>query len=146
MLATAIPDVLVGDDHPAVPGRVLDHPLDEAAVGLLDVRLPGQLGLRVTEAHRQRVADPFQFSRRQHARAARGRDVPLDAAAREGRCEQLAQAALQVSDLAAQVGAEAPLSALGNVDPGRERRRPVDLIEQFGQVILLPARRLRGRF
>ena len=146
MLATAIADVLIGDDHPAVLRGLGDHPLEQATVRLLDVRLPPQLRLGVAQAQRECVAYPLQLAGRQHPRTAHGTDLPLEAPTRKGRREELAQPPLEVADLAAQVGAGQAVGALGDIDPGRERRRPVDLIEQFGQGTLLPARRLRNRF
>jgi hypothetical protein len=134
MLATALADVLVGDDHPAVALGSGDHLLEQAAVGLLDVGAPGELGLGVAESARKRVADALELAGGEHPRAADRADAPLEAGTREGGGEQLAEPAVERGDLAPQVLARAPLRGLGD-RPARQdgagcRRQVLGLIER----------------
>jgi hypothetical protein len=145
VLAAAVADVLVGEDDPAVLGGVGDHPLEQPAVFLLDVGLPGDLGLRVAQAQGEGVAHPLELAGRKHPRAADGADAPIDAPARKRRGEKLSKPPFQVGDLASQVSPRQTVGALGNLHPGRERG-PVDLIEQFGQGDSPSARGLRLGF
>ena len=62
VLAAAVADVLVRDDHPAVPVGVGDHPLDQAAIGLLDVRLAPELDLGVAQPQREGVAHALELA------------------------------------------------------------------------------------
>jgi hypothetical protein len=145
VLAAAVADVLIGDDHPPVPARVGDHPLEQAPVGLLDIGLPAELDLSVAQARRERVADALELTGLEHPWATDRSDAPLESAARDGRGEELAEASLEVRDLPAQVGPGQPLRALGDLGPDGESGA-FDLIENCGQGTLLPARRLRAGF
>jgi hypothetical protein len=76
-----------------------DHRLEQPAVGLLDVGLALQLEARVAQPQGEGVANPLELAGREHARAAGGAHSPLEAAAREGRGEGLAEGALEPRDL-----------------------------------------------
>jgi len=71
--------------------RRRDHRLEELAVRLLHVGLPGELGLRVAQAHGERVADALQLAGGEDARAPDGAHLPLEAPSGKGRREGLAQ-------------------------------------------------------
>jgi hypothetical protein len=95
-----------------------DHRLEGAAVGLLDVRPAAELGPGVAQPQRERVADTLELAGVEHPRAADRADAPVDALPREGRGERLAQLALELPDLPAQLVAREPLGLSG----GGERR------------------------
>jgi hypothetical protein len=118
VLATRVADVLAGDDHPAVALGRGDHRLEHTPVGLLDVRAAGELRACVAHPQRQSVAHPLELAGAQHPRPAEGADPPVDVAPREGRGEGLAELALELADLAAQIVAGEPLGVPG----GRQRR------------------------
>jgi hypothetical protein len=103
-----------------VGGGVGDHLLDQRAVSLLDLGDIGQLGARVGEAVRHRVAHLLEPGDVEDARAARCGHAPLDSGAGEGGAEQAGQLGLHTGDLAAQVVAGTALVGLG--DLGLERR------------------------
>ena len=91
-----------------------DHPLDQAAVGLLDVGTPCELGASVAKPQCERIADPLELPGGEHPRPADCTDPPLEALAREGGAEQLGELALDLADLAPQVVAGAALRGLGD--------------------------------
>jgi hypothetical protein len=95
-----------------------DHRLENASVGLLGVGPTRELGTRVAESQRQGVADPLELAGAQHPRPADRADAPVDPAPREGRCEGLAQLALELADLATQLVTGEPLGISG----GGQRR------------------------
>jgi hypothetical protein len=79
--------------------RVSDHPLDQDPVRLLDVGPARDLRLRLAHPDHESVANPLKLGRPEDPRAAGGADAPIDAAAREGGGPQLAEPALEPSDL-----------------------------------------------
>src|SRR5436190_102642 len=99
VLAAPVADVLVGDDHPTVPAGVVDHPLEQSPLGLLDLGVASELDLSVAQARRERVADPFELAGLEDPRPTDRPDAPLEAAAREGGREQLAEPPLEIADL-----------------------------------------------
>jgi hypothetical protein len=127
--AAALADVLVGDDHPAVALRGGDHPLDQGAVGLLDVGLPGELGLGVAQPEREGVTDPLELAGGEHPRPTDGADPPLEPGPRKGGSEELAETAFEVGNLTPQVVAREALGACRyrcaeRIGAGRRRRDP----------------------
>jgi hypothetical protein len=113
-----------------------DHRLEELAVRLLHVCLPGQLCPRVAQAQGERVADALQLPGSEDARAPDGPHLPLESPSREGRGEGLSQRSLQAGDLPAQVVARAPLGGLDRAGSWRlvEVRRydRLAVFEHFG--------------
>jgi hypothetical protein len=107
--AAALADVLVGDHHPPMSLRRGDHRLEQAAVRLLDLGLPCELGARVAGPPHERVPDALEISGREDPRPAHRADAPLEPLA--GKCgrEQLSELALERGDLAAQIVACAAL-------------------------------------
>jgi hypothetical protein len=87
----------------------LDHLLEQRPVALLDRSPPGDLGLGLAQARRERVANPLELGQAEHPRAAGGGDPPLDPAAGEGGREQLAEPPLEERDLATQLGPDPAL-------------------------------------
>jgi hypothetical protein len=138
--ATALADVVVGDDHPAVALGLGDHPLHEAPVGLLDLGLARELGLRVAQPQGEGVANPLELPGREHAGPADGADPPFQAGTREGGREKLAEPALELADLAPEVLAGTALGARGHrrrqIDAGRRHTDP-GLFERFGHARFL---------
>ena len=61
---------------PSWRSGVGDHRLEQAAVGLLDLGPPPQLGLSVRSARRERVAHPLQLADAEHPRPADGAHAP----------------------------------------------------------------------
>jgi hypothetical protein len=155
--AAGLADVVVGDDHPAMAVRGGNHPLDQAAVRLLDLRAAGELRLRVAQAQGQSVAYPLQLGGRKQPRPADRTDPPLEPGPREGRGEELAEATLEIGDLTPEVVARELLGARGNrraenIGAGRGPR-DLGLVEHGwhgGSLTRLPARSIliprRGRF
>jgi hypothetical protein len=140
MPTAALADILVGDDHPAVAFRLGDHPLDQPPVGLLDVGSARELRLGVAQPQGEGVPDPLELPGREHARTADGADAPVQAGAREGGGEQLAEPALELRDLAPEVVAGPAFGACGHrrqqIGAGR-RGGDTGLFERFGHARLL---------
>jgi hypothetical protein len=101
--AAALADVLVRDHHPPMSLRRGDHRLEQPAVCLLDLGLPGELRARVAHAPHERVPDPLEVSRRQDPGPAHGPDPPLEPLAGKRGREQLSELSLERADLAAQI-------------------------------------------
>jgi hypothetical protein len=131
--AAALADVVVGDDHPTVALGRGDHPLDEAAVRLLGLGPPRELGAGVAKPQRQGVAEPLELADREHPRAAERTDAPFDPPAREGGAEHVPELALDPADLAAQVGARAALGGLGRRRRGERRRSVGQLVDSVSR-------------
>ena len=109
VLALAVADVLVRDLNPGIALGLGDHALDEAAVSLLDVGAPGDLGLGIADANEESVADPLQLSSAEDAGAANGSNGPIDSLARERGGPKLGELLLEAGDLAAKLVADGPL-------------------------------------
>lgn len=103
MLAAGLADVLVADADPPVLGRVGDHPLDQLPVRLLMIGAAGDLGSGLGEAVGQGVAGGLELGQAEDPRPAGRSDGPVDAQAREGGGEELAELALHPRDLAAKL-------------------------------------------
>jgi hypothetical protein len=103
VLALPLADVVVRDADPVVLLRVGDHSLDQEAVRFLDVGAASDLSLRLAHPDHESVANPLELSRAEYPRAAGGANAPIDAVAREGRGPELAEPALEPSDLTPEV-------------------------------------------
>jgi len=103
MLAAGLADVLVANPDPAVIGRVGDHPLDQLTVDLLGVGAPGDLRPGLGEAMGERVPGPLELGHPEDPGSTGSADGPLDAEARKGRGEELAELALHAGDLTTQL-------------------------------------------
>lgn len=118
--------------------RGLDHPLEEVAVGLLDVGLAGEFGASVAKPERERIANPLEVAGAENPRAADRADRPVEAAARKRRREQLAELALKPADLAAKVLARPPFGLTRRRMRRSERRRPrlprIGSLDNFGHL------------
>jgi hypothetical protein len=119
-----------------VAPRVGDHPLEQAAVLLLGVSSPGELGASVAQPQGERVPGALEVAAAKHPRAADRSDAPVEVLAREGGGEELTELALEAGDLAPQVVAGAALGGLGQrLEGGRPRRRrrgSLELLERLG--------------
>ena len=107
VLALAVADVFVRDLNPGIALGLGDHALHEAAVSLLDVGTPRDLGLGLADADQERVANPLQLSSAEDAGAANGSDRPVDSLSGEGRSPELGELLLEAGDLAAKLVADA---------------------------------------
>ena len=101
-------------------GGVGDHPLEPAAVSLLDVRATPDLRLGLPDADDERVPNPLELGHAEDARTSRGTHAPVDPLAGESARPELAQASLELADLAPQLGTCEPLVRRPD---GRRRRR-----------------------
>lgn len=119
MAAARLADVGAGDAQPLVLGGRGEHPLQQLAVGGLDL---GALGERLAcrgDPRHQRVADPLQLAEADDARLARRRrHAGLDREARERLGREPRQLPLQAADLAPQIGSRQALVALRGLNPG----------------------------
>lgn len=142
MAARTLPHVLRRDAHPSVARRIRDHRLDQAAIGLLDLPAPTELGLGVPQPDGERIAHPLQLRDAEHSGATQSRHGPFDSLAGERRGEELAKPLLEGSDLEAQIVTDTPLRELvrpwveeqGIEGLGRRRRgaRRLDLQKFVG--------------
>ena len=86
-----------------------DHPLEQAAVGLLGVDPATELGAGVAQPQRERVAGALELAEREDPRAADGADAELEALPGEGGRKELAELVFEAGDLVAKVAARAAL-------------------------------------
>jgi hypothetical protein len=97
-----------------VPVRVGDHGLEQAAVRLLDLPPPSELGLRFLQPRRKAIPHALQLGNPEHAGTACRADRPLDALTGERRREQLTEPPFEDADL--------PAKVLAGSAPGEEIR------------------------
>src|SRR6478672_3733184 len=111
MATAGLTDVLVGHlDPPVALGRG-GHRLDQAAVLLLYLAPPADLGSRRVQPCGERVAHPLQLGDAKHPRPANRADPPVDPLTGKGGGEQLPQPPLERGDLAAKILAGQTLRA-----------------------------------
>jgi hypothetical protein len=111
-----------------------DHPLEQAPACLLGVGALRELGLDLAQAQCERVANALELRGGEHPRPADGADAPLEAAPREDRGEELAEASLEARDLALEVLACEALGAIadrGAVEHGWHRHPNLAPLEQL---------------
>jgi hypothetical protein len=133
-----------------VLARFGDHRLEQAAIRLLRLASPAQLGLSLSEPHRETVSDALQLGHAEHSRATHGGHAPVDPLPGKRRGEQLAELALEGADLAPKLDPNAPLRELVRPlvakervqCPGRRRGiRRLDLQQFVGHEASLRSRR-----
>jgi hypothetical protein len=118
--AAGLTDIGAADSQPAVAGRVGQHRGEQLAVGGLDRGALGERPLRRGDLAGKRVADLLELTEVEHPRRPGGGGDPVrDADPAEPLDEQPAQLALELADLAAQLGAREAL-----VGSDYERRGP----------------------
>jgi hypothetical protein len=123
--AACLADVVIGDTNPLVALGSGDDLFEQPPVGLLLGTTPGELGLGLAQSHDQPVADALEIGGAEQPRPADGPDSPLQALTWERGGEELAQPALEASDLAAEVVAGRSLGGDGTAAEGWiQRRRP----------------------
>jgi hypothetical protein len=110
---------------PPVPLGRQKHLLEPGSVPLFDPAPARDLGLRVSEAHGETVADPLKLSHVEYSRSAHGRHSELDPLAGKRCGKELGKPALEGRDLAAQLIAQPALGlacgAKGRQHSGRRR-------------------------
>jgi hypothetical protein len=108
--ATGLADVGAGDHHPPVPSRVLEHLLQQLAVGSLDLGPPAELDASAGDAVGELVAQLLELAEVEQARGRMARRKPvLDFDPAEGLADEAPQLALQAADLTPQLAASESL-------------------------------------
>jgi hypothetical protein len=107
--ATSLAEVLRGQPHPPIAARLGDHRLEQAAIGLLRISAPAELGLSLSQPGCERVAHSLEIRDVEHPRPADRSHRPFDPRSGEGRREQLAQPPLKQPDLGPQIMAHTAL-------------------------------------